>query len=431
MTSDRSADDVWAEIQAKCREKQAAGEPILTLDQETPNYIVDVGDSWVERRSDKPRSDDGTSRIERATIDRIWSDLVETGEAEYTGPYRFAWALVGRLIDGIGFERDPFRLVIADRDAAMKPFRHTTVGGESLDGVLRAVMRQLQIRSDGAEYLPAELNRLVTVDGPQAVRSAIQGTATVLGRTGIGTAADVPWIGIFPPGASGSAQTGCYLVYLFARDGSKVYLSLNQGTETLRGGKPPLQKRALDMRTILGSHASDERLKLEIDLRSGAQRPQKYEAGSAIATKYLYDEAEIDADLTADLNDMYDLLLLVVQDHPPFDPEIEPTHALFKWNADIQPSTIEDHRSIAVREGSVWWGRVAAAESSHVPAKRVEDLREQIRYGFPTYAFLHRRGETWRTSILEVTDDVDYVTGDGRFPEYYSPSQCNFFVRLF
>lgn len=428
MSTSRSADDVWAEIQAKCREKQATGQPIRTPDQELSNYIVDVGDNWIERRSEDPRSND-PSRIERRTIDHIWANLVETGEAEYTGPDRFAWALVGRLIDGVGFERNPFRLVLVDRKAAMKPFRTTTVGAESLDGVLCAVMRQLQDRSDGAQPLPVELNRLIANDGPQSVRSALEKGATVRGRTGIGTAADVPWIGIFAPGASGSAQMGCYLAYLFAKDGSKCYLSLNQGTETLRGGKPPLLKRALDMRTILGSHASDERLKLEIDLRSDAQRPQKYEAGSAIAIEYQYDEAG-NADLIADLNDMYEYLLLVFQDHPPFDPEIEPTHALFKWNADIRPSTIEDHRSIAVREGSVWWGRFSGPESSRVPAKRIEDLREQMRNGFPTYAFLHRRGETWRTSILEVTDDVDQVTHEGRRPDYYSPQQCNFFVRL-
>lgn len=83
-----------------------------------------------------------------------------------------------------------------------------------------------------------------------------------------------------------------------------------------------------------------------------------------------------------------------------------------------------------MREGSVWWGRFSGPESSRVPAKRIEDLEEQMRNGFPTYAFLHRRGETWRTSILEVADDVDQVIDDGRRPDYYSPQQCNFFVRL-
>ena len=128
MNADRSADDVWAEIQAKCREKQALGEPIPTLDHQTPNYIVDVGDNWIERRSDAPRSEDGTSRIERSTIDRIWYDLIETGEAQYTGPVRFAWALVGRLIDGVGLEREPFRLVFEDRDLAMRTFRRPPDG---------------------------------------------------------------------------------------------------------------------------------------------------------------------------------------------------------------------------------------------------------------------------------------------------------------
>ncbi|WP_133148044.1 MrcB family domain-containing protein [Mycobacterium lehmannii] len=430
MISTRSADDVWAEIQAKCREKQATGQPIRTLVEETPNYVVDVGDSWIERRSEQPRSDTGISRIQRVTIESIWRDLVESGKAQYTGPYRFAWALVGRLIDGVGFERDPFRLVLVDREAAMRPFRMLSSDGDSLDSVLRRVMKELQGRSDGGEQLDTELNRLITVEGPELLSRALQHGSHIKGSTGIGTTADVPWIGVFPPGASTSAQIGCYLVYLFAKDGSKVYLSLNQGTESLRGGRPPLLKRALDIRTVLGSHASDERFKVEIDLHSSAQRPQKYEAGSALAIEYLYDEAKIDADLIADLNDMYELLLLVVQDDPPLDPLIEPTHAVFKWNAEVRPSTIEDHRSIAQREGSVWWGRFAGADSSRIPQKRMDDLREQIENGYPTYAFLHRRGEIWRTSLLEVTDDESHVSGDSRFPGYYSPQQCNFFVRI-
>ena len=42
-----------------------------------------------------------------------------------------------------------------------------------------------------------------------------------------------------------------------------------------------------------------------------------------------------------------------------FDPEVEPMHMLFKWNAEANSQTIDDHRSIADSQGSVWWGRFA------------------------------------------------------------------------
>src|SRR5690348_12772578 len=61
------------------------------------------------------------------------------------------------------------------------------------------------------------------------------------GSTGQGSAADVPWVGIFPAGET-SAKHGVYLVYLFAADGSRVYLSLIQGTEEVAGGLSVLKK---------------------------------------------------------------------------------------------------------------------------------------------------------------------------------------------
>jgi hypothetical protein len=46
----------------------------------------------------------------------------------------------------------------------------------------------------------------------------------------------LPWVRVYSPDYSPSAQAGVYLVYLFAADGSRVYLSLNQGTSEFRSG---------------------------------------------------------------------------------------------------------------------------------------------------------------------------------------------------
>lgn len=72
------------------------------------------------------------------------------------------------------------------------------------------------------------------------------------------------------------------LVYLFATDGSRVFLSLNQGTESMQWGLAPLQKRALDLRTAAGNPPG-----LGREFRPGVnQRPRRYEAGSALANSY-------------------------------------------------------------------------------------------------------------------------------------------------
>lgn len=44
----------------------------------------------------------------------------------------------------------------------------------------------------------------------------------------------VPWVRIFDPNHSPKATSGFYIVFLFAADGSAVYLSLNQGTSEWR-----------------------------------------------------------------------------------------------------------------------------------------------------------------------------------------------------
>lgn len=40
----------------------------------------------------------------------------------------------------------------------------------------------------------------------------------------------VPWIAVLDPGVTKTAQEGLYVVYLYRKDLSRVYLSMNQGT---------------------------------------------------------------------------------------------------------------------------------------------------------------------------------------------------------
>jgi hypothetical protein len=430
VAADRSADDVWAEIQAKCDGIRANDASIATLGEEIPNYIHGVSDEWIERRSDRPRGTEGRSRIYKSEVEKIWRRLSETGEAyesSINAP-RFAWALIGRLIDGVAFHPNPFRLVIEDRERAMTPFLEATDHHGPLGALLMAVLKQLQRREQGSGFDPDELRRLIAQEGPAMLSSLLPEAGKVTGSTGMGSPSDVPWIAAFPEGGS-SAQTGLYLVYLFAKDGSSAYLSLNQGTEHVRGGRQALLKRSLDLRTVIGGRTADA-LNLTIDLRSNNARPRRYEAGSALAHRYPADNLAGDDELVRDLRNLYAAMLVVVRDGPQFHPEIEPMHVLLKWDKRRRTSTIDDHKSIADTMGSVWWGRIAGPGASGVAADKLAELRRQLNAGFPTHAYLYRRGELWRASIVEITSEQSEVLGDSRFPSYYGAADCNFFVRV-
>jgi hypothetical protein len=121
----RSAENVWLEIQDKCRQNMAMGTPILTLDREIPNHIVAVEDKRILRRSDKPQSEEGGGPT-KAEIIRLWNALVDEGEVgKGRGALFFAYALIARLIDGVAFDKQPFRLFFADRERAMRPWVST------------------------------------------------------------------------------------------------------------------------------------------------------------------------------------------------------------------------------------------------------------------------------------------------------------------
>ena len=54
-----------------------------------------------------------------------------------------------------------------------------------------------------------------------------------LGSLAQGKWAERPWLRIFHPKETTPAQQGTYVVYLFAADMSRVFLTLNQGTPNL------------------------------------------------------------------------------------------------------------------------------------------------------------------------------------------------------
>ena len=205
-----------------------------------------------------------------------------------------------------------------------------------------------------------------------------------------------------------------------------MFLSLNQGTEGVRGGLDVLHKRAIDLRRAAG-HQTD--LMTQIDLRSTNLRPKKYEAGSAYALRYERGAIPSEEKLAADLHRMLSMLEAVTITGLGWHPVNEPVHLVLQWDTNLEARAPELHRSIADDQGSVWWGRFAASTKPSVAPRRLAQLQQQLAEGVETHAYLYRRDALWRVSVAEATVKPP-DSRDPRFPSYYNPQDCNFFIRL-
>lgn len=313
--------------------------------------------------------------------------------------------------------------------AAPDPVVPSTNGAGELRAMFEAALADMAARNPRTSASldqATELHQLVSIDLPQALRTVLDDRWEVSGSVGMGMLADVPWVGIFEKGGPASAKVGYYLVYLLATDGSGMYLSLNQGTENLVGGAAALKKRAIDLRLAAGNPPG---LLQEIALHSTNQRPKRYEAGNALAIGYSTGSIPNDSQLIADLRSMLELVAKIDATGVVLDPAFEPVHLLFKWNDTREANTIQLHKQVADGQGSVWWGRFGPAGAAGMGQERLVALQKQVADGVTTHAYLYRRGEVWRTTLEELTNDPD-VVDVARMPGYCEKSECNLFARL-
>lgn len=102
-----------------------------------------------------------------------------------------------------------------------------------------------------------------------------------------------PWIGLLDSDESTTFMQGIYVVYLFSEDLTRVYLSLNQGTEKLvkklrmKSSEQLLHLRATAS-TIRTELSASEKLgtRPDIDLGHKGGRPETYEAGNIVSVEY-------------------------------------------------------------------------------------------------------------------------------------------------
>ncbi len=267
-------------------------------------------------------------------------------------------------------------------------------------------------------------DRIIKTDSKRVLYAIVGNThPTISTVKGPGGPPDVGWFAIHAKGAIGSAQSGVYAVYLIAADGSAAFLSLNQGTETVKGGTGVLRKRALDIQSAAGISDAGA----VIDLRSENQRPKNYTAASAFAIAYARKALPPETELVSDLEFIIGLVDQVQGAGLQFPSDEEPLHLVFKWSPATQPETLALHQDVAEREGSVWWGKFGTGRINEAKLRR---LQGQLDSGVPTHVYLRGPdGSFIRTRLHEFTVDPADID-QGRMAGHYGIDECSAFARI-
>jgi hypothetical protein len=142
---------------------------------------------------------------------------------------------------------------------------------------------------------------------------------------------------VFSRQRSPSATAGIYLAYLFAADGTRVYLSLQQGSSEVRSGRMRPVNDAARLRANGAAARSSIRGLIESDLGAGLgigmnlaatrtpvkqyarQRIANYEHANILAIRYDSGDIASEATLLEDFGQMLTLLLLLYGDVVPPD----------------------------------------------------------------------------------------------------------------
>ena len=102
---------------------------------------------------------------------------------------------------------------------------------------LRSSLRHIGQNFPQARLEPMRNNpvaKFITTMGRDALQETCGPDFLVTASPGRGNWAEIPWLAVFDPRITTTAQRGIYVVYLFSAGCDRIYLSLNQGTTEVR-----------------------------------------------------------------------------------------------------------------------------------------------------------------------------------------------------
>ena len=127
--------------------------------------------------------------------------------------------------------------------------------------------------------------------------------------------ADIPWAGVREINTASSFTEGFYVVYLFKKDMTGVYLSLNQGNWKIKGNKSKiLESRASKLREKIAEVPSGFNSK-PIELKGEVAYQKLYEVGNVVSKFYDKNALNSEEIVKGDLNNILSLYGKLIPDY--------------------------------------------------------------------------------------------------------------------
>jgi MoxR-like ATPase len=214
---------------------------------------------------------------------------------------------------------------------------------QDLAGLFRRVLELQKTDDDEGRR---ERKRLLEAVAPLLLKELLPDSRfQVDGGGGFGSPAEVPWIRVADPAYSQSAREGWYVAYLFAADGSAVFLCLTQGVTA--SSVSDTEKSAKEVRERLGE---EEGFRREIDLHAKpGGKGSLYMRATALAKPYQADDVPSVSILKEDLLRMLSLLDRVEEEDEEDEPlELAPIEELTSEDvqAGLEEAKIEFDRDL-------------------------------------------------------------------------------------
>lgn len=164
-------------------------------------------------------------------------------------------------------------------------------------------------RTDQNEPLDQKMKNIITQKLPEKMQTLLklnEKKYKVAGSFGMGYYTETPWIAIFEKSISKGAQKGFYVVFLFTKDMTGFYLSLNQGTTYLdnkfkgNGPRSKMREAASKLRNEINL-PFNKFPEIDINLRSNTKNAKDYAAANICAKHYSTSDFPSDNVLLEDL----------------------------------------------------------------------------------------------------------------------------------
>lgn len=132
-----------------------------------------------------------------------------------------------------------------------------------------------------------------------------RGALAVQGSDGVGSKTFVPWVRIYSPELSRTAQNGWYVVFLFRTDGAGVALCLSHGSTTGIDQQPRSPQEAARLmswaRGLVGPAARRLGMADGVELGSAEKLSRAYESTTAFSKTYRIDALATDDKISSDV----------------------------------------------------------------------------------------------------------------------------------